>query len=121
MTFELWSGGAAALLLLAAFAFTIRSMMTSRAEGDHATSALSDVRVERYRPIARLMSTEDIEFLRSQPGFEPSMERRFRAERRAVMRQYLREMERDFQAIYRGATHLLMLAPIDQPELVGLL
>ena len=119
MTFELWAGGGAAILLLAAFAFTVRSMLASRHEGEHAASALSDVRVDKYRPIARLMSSDDLEFLRSQPGFVPSMERRFRAQRRGLMRQYLREMESDFNAIYRGATHLLMLAPVDQPELVA--
>ena len=117
MSFELWAGGGAGLLLLAAFAFTLRSLLSSRRDGEHDVSDLSEVRVEKYRPMARLMSAEDIQFLRSQPGYQPSMERRLRAERRGLMRQYLCEMEADFNAIYRAAAHLLMLAPIDQPEL----
>lgn len=119
MSFELWAGGFAGLLLLAAFAFTLRSLLSSRRDGEQTASALSEVRVDKYRPVARLMSSEDIDFLRSQPGYQPSIEKRMRAERRHLMREYLREMETDFSAIYRAATDLLMLAPADQPELAS--
>lgn len=119
MSFELWAGGGAGLLLLAAFTFTLRSLLTTRRDGEQTASALSEVRVEKYRPIVRLLNADDILFLRAQPGYEPSMERRLRAERRSLMREYLREMEADFNGLYRAATHLLLLAPVDQPELTS--
>jgi len=75
--------------------------------------------VEFYRPMERLLLAEDEEFLRRQPGFEPSMLRSLRSERRRVFRSYLRLMAQDFRRLHRSVRILLRDAPEDQPELAG--
>jgi hypothetical protein len=70
----------------------------------------------RYLPMVRLLGTEDLAFLRAQPGFTPARGRRFRAERRTVFRKYLRSLARDFERLHRAARMLMLSAPEDRPE-----
>ncbi len=59
-----------------------------------------DFSATKYRPMARLLSEDDIRFLESQPGFHPSMIRTLRRDRRRVFRSYLRSLRRDFNRLY---------------------
>jgi len=70
----------------------------------------------RYLPMARLLSAGDLAFLSAQPGFTRARGRRFRAERRAIFRQYLRILVRDFERLHRAARMLMLGAPQDRPE-----
>jgi hypothetical protein len=54
----------------------------------------------------RLLNNEDFAFLAKQPGFTPTMGRRFRSERRRIFRGYLRLLRHDF-ARATTACHLL--------------
>jgi hypothetical protein len=77
---------------------------------------------ERYAPMLRLLSEDDYEYLRSQPGFDPKVCRRLRRERCRLFREYLRSMRREFNGIQRALKVLAINSPIDEtPLLMSLL
>jgi hypothetical protein len=53
----------------------------------------------KYRPLQRLLGDPDLSFLRQHPAFRPEMEQRFRHNRLAISRMYLRSLATDFQLI----------------------
>ncbi|MCZ2077625.1 MAG: hypothetical protein LC130_21800 [Bryobacterales bacterium] len=73
--------------------------------------------VRRYRPMERLLNEGDYVFLESQPGFHPKIARRLRAERRTILRKYLRMLRRDFDRLYAAAKLILVYSESDRPEL----
>ena len=78
---------------------------------------LDDFSVERYRPMERLLTPEDDEFLRSQPGHSPALSARLRSERRRLFRRYLRSLRRDFARLHRVARLIVLYSPVDRPDL----
>src|SRR6476469_5982780 len=52
--------------------------------------------IAKYRPMQRLLSREDLLFLRSQPGYDLSLEKSLCKDRRRVFRSYLKSLRRDF-------------------------
>jgi hypothetical protein len=72
--------------------------------------------IANYAPITRLLQDDDLEFLRTQPGYEVGLDRRLRAERVATLRGYLRALGKDFSSLHRAARTLAAHAPDDQPE-----
>src|SRR6266567_1345499 len=60
---------------------------------------IEELSVERYRPMMRLLSSADIEFLRAQPGFTPKMESRLRSQRCQIFRGYLKCLDTDFRRV----------------------
>jgi hypothetical protein len=54
---------------------------------------------EFYRPMARLFTPRDIEFLRKQRGYSSTMDRRLRLQRQKVLRLYLGQIREDFSAL----------------------
>jgi hypothetical protein len=121
MTPLLLSGAIAAVVLLIAFVVLFWTLISTGRAQNSDEPVLPDLELDRYRPMSRLLSDEDIEFLRNQAGYTPKLERQLRSERRRVMRLYLDALTRDFGSIYRGATALLLTSPDDQPEFAGLL
>jgi hypothetical protein len=75
----------------------------------------------RYEPMARLMSDEDLLFLKSQPGFRPELGKKFSRERRRVFRLYLQELARDFHRLHAHAREIAASLPADHAPLVGML
>ena len=63
---------------------------------------LAELSPDRYRPMNRLLDNRDIRFLREQQGFRPEMEKRLRAQRVLVFREYLRLLEADFHRLSSG-------------------
>ena len=82
---------------------------------------LTGFSVARYRPMQRLLTDEDYEFLRRQPGFQPAIARRLRADRRRIFRAYLRNMRRDFNRLHRIATFMVIYGTQERPELISAL
>jgi hypothetical protein len=80
---------------------------------------IRDFSPERYRPMERLLSKEDDLFLRSQPGYDPSMSRTLRTGRRRVFRSYLQSLRRDFNRLYYVAKVCAIYGAGDQSELVS--
>ena len=98
-----------AIVLTAVWTLVTRQMITLRRR-----SALFpldwtlDLKLDRYRPMFRLLDEEDIRFLRSQPGSTPALVRRFRQQRCRVFRSYLRSLDHDFHV----ASDALMLVMV---------
>jgi hypothetical protein len=69
--------------------------------------------------MVRLLSADDLSFLRTQAGYTPELGQKLMRERRRLMRAYLRALSADFRAIYAAANDLLLSAPTDQPELAA--
>ena len=61
---------------------------------------------EFYRPMARLFSPRDIEFLHEQGGYSRKMDRRLRLHRQKVLRLYLGQIHGDFRALQRYCRQL---------------
>ena len=55
---------------------------------------------EFYRPMARLFTPRDIEFLHEQEGYSRKMDRRLRLHRQKVLRLYLGQIRGDFRALH---------------------
>src|SRR5689334_8935997 len=53
---------------------------------------IEDFSIDRYRPMQRLLCQEDYVFLESQRGYDPSISRTLRKDRRRVFRSYLHSM-----------------------------
>lgn len=78
---------------------------------------LSSFSPERYRPMLRLLSEEDYDWLASQ-GLDSKSIAALRNERRAIFRTYLSNIARDFSYMNLMAQSLLLTLSDDQPELV---
>lgn len=86
-------------------------------------NSLSESPESKYAPMARLLSQEDLTFLRSQPGFGRDSERRFRRERARVFRGYCRSMRQDFSLVMSAARVIAASGQASQDfsgDLIGL-
>jgi hypothetical protein len=75
----------------------------------------------RYEPMARLLSEEDLEFLKTQPGFRPEIGKKFRRDRRRIFRLYLQQLARDFHHLHAHARAVVASLPAEHSALVGVL
>jgi hypothetical protein len=75
----------------------------------------------RYGPMARLMSDEDLLFLKAQPGFRPEIGKKFSRDRRRIFRAYLKELTRDFHRLHAHARVIVASLPAEHSTLVGVL
>ena len=115
----------AALLVAAGiglvFVLLFRRLSTSVSIGEGDTEWLSRFSVAKYRPMDRLLSSSDFEFLRRQPGYVPAIEKQLRAERRRIFRRYLQSMRRDFDRLHRIAWFMVVYGQREQSELISTL
>ena|SRR5581483_2020810 len=72
---------------------------------------------ERYRPMLRLLSDDDIAFLRSQPGYRPSMASKLRAQRCQILKAYLKSLNQDFRSVCTAIRTLMVHSHQDRPDL----
>jgi hypothetical protein len=82
---------------------------------------IDELSIERYRPMMRLLSGEDLEFLRSQPGFNPRMAARLRLQRCRIFRGYLRCLSVDFKRVCTALKVLMLQSRHDRPDLASAL
>jgi hypothetical protein len=82
---------------------------------------IDELSIERYRPMLRLLSEDDLRFLQSQPGFTPEMARRFRAQRSQIFRGYLRWLQNDFDRVCAALRLLMLQSHQDRPDLATIL
>ncbi len=78
---------------------------------------IEDLSVQRYRPMVRMLDEGDIEFLRSQPGFTPTMATKLRAQRTQIFRGYLKNLETDFNRVCSAIKLIMLQSSQDRPEL----
>jgi len=100
--------------------FRLLNYRCSRVEESSALDQV-DFSAARYEPMVRLMSDDDLLFLKAQPGFRPEMGRRFSRERRRIFRLYLQELARDFHRLHAHARVIVASLPADHSPLVGML
>lgn len=82
---------------------------------------IDELSIERYRPMMRLLSSEDLEFLRSQPGFDPRMAAKLRLQRCQIFRGYLRCLNVDFKRVCTALKVLMLQSRHDRPDLAAAL
>ena len=82
---------------------------------------IDELSVERYRPMLRLLSEDDLQFLRSQPGFTSQWEARHRKQRCQVFRGYLSVLENDFKRVCLAIKFLMVHSQHDRPDLAATL
>jgi hypothetical protein len=73
--------------------------------------------INRYRPMQRLLSEADSDFLLQECGYDKRVMRAVLAQRRRLFRVYLRNLNRDFGRLHYAARLLLLDSPVDRPEL----
>ena len=82
---------------------------------------IEELSIERYSPMLRLLSQEDLHFLRAQPGHTPQTATKFRIQRCQTFREYLRQLESDFERICVALKVLMVQSEHDRPDLAAVL
>ncbi len=82
---------------------------------------INELSAERYRPMLRLLKTEELSFLQSQPGFTATEATQFRIQRAEVFRGYLRCLHADFRRISIALRILMVQSRDDRPDLARVL
>jgi hypothetical protein len=92
--------------------------MASRTEPmEYDPAWLEDFTIAKYRPMLRLLSEDDYEFLASQAGYQGKIASQLRAERRKVFKAYLRNLVRDFHRLHHVAKMMAVYSAHDRPEM----
>ncbi len=71
-----------------------------------------------YRPLGRLLSEADADFLKGQRGYEESIGKRLARQRMAIYKSYLGALCEDFEMLHKAARLMAATSALDQPELV---
>ncbi len=71
------------------------------------------VSADRYRPMLRLLSDEDLEFVAG----NSSLRRTLRSRRRELFRSYLRCLTRDYAHLLAGVRSVMVRSGVDRPDL----
>ena len=82
---------------------------------------INDLSIDRYRPMVRLLDGEDLDFLRTQPGFTPRMAARLRTQRAQIFRGYVRCLNADFARVCAAIRILMLRSRRDRPDLAAAL
>jgi hypothetical protein len=82
---------------------------------------LSGCTLARYEPMTRLLTGEDLEFLRQHGSCGPKLAARWKRSRRRIFRMYLSDLAADFQGLHAEARALLAEAPEQYSDLAGVL
>jgi len=69
----------------------------------------------------RLLEAQDLEFLRTQPGFTPKMIHKLRRQRCQIFRGYLRCLNGDFARVCTAIKLVMLHSRRDRPDLAGAL
>jgi hypothetical protein len=110
------------VLALVAITVTLLRMMASEGHCLPVTAEwISDLSIERYKPMMRLLDSADIEFLRSQPGYTRKMEATLRMQRCQVFRGYLRCLQSDFKRVCMALKIVMSQSENDRADLASVL
>jgi hypothetical protein len=113
------------LLVIAAagigFGFLLRSLSADPQTLPATADWIDNLSVEKYRPMLRLLSDEELKFLTAQPGYSAKMARQFRAQRCEIFRGYLSWLQSDFSRICTAIQVLMVQSQDDRPDLAALL
>ena len=113
--------GVTFVALVAAVAMLIRSLGSAGQCLPVTAEWIEELSIERYRPMLRLLDSNDLEFLRSQPGYSPRMESKLRAQRCQIFRGYLRCLNKDFRRVCMALKLVMAQSQQDRPDLASVL
>jgi hypothetical protein len=85
------------------------------------TEGFPETSLDRYRPMTRLLDSEDLRFVASRPGYRTEVGARLRDSRRRIFRMYLAELSADFQRLHAGARRMAAEAPEQHAGLIPVL
>ena len=95
--------------------FTLRMMRPAKV--NFAPEWVAEFSPARYRPMERLLSEDDFQFLAKKSGVDSCVIERLRAQRRSVFRAYLSQMSRDFSRLQAIGKLMVLYSPYDRPDL----
>jgi hypothetical protein len=104
---------ASALFLVAFGVLAWQVMPQVRVPGVGETSSLPVISADRYRPMLRLLSDEDLSFVSA----NANLHRTLRTRRRELFRSYLRCLTRDYTHLLAGVRHAMVQSGLDRPDL----
>jgi hypothetical protein len=107
--------------LVTALIILVRSLGSAGQSLPVTAEWIDDLSVERYRPMLRLLDSSDLEFLRSQPGYQRRMESNLRAQRCQIFRGYLRCLNMDFRRVCMALKLVMAQSQQDRPDLASVL
>jgi hypothetical protein len=82
---------------------------------------IDELSTERYRPMLRLLDSDDFQMLRSQPGCSRETVARLRRQRCQIFSHYLRSLQEDFGEVCLALQQLMVHAGQDRPDLATVL
>jgi hypothetical protein len=80
---------------------------------------IEELSVDRYRPMLRLLDKSDLDFLKSQPGFNPNMAARLRKHRCQIFAGYLKCLDADFKRTCSALKLLMIQSHYDRRDLAS--
>jgi hypothetical protein len=105
------------LFISLALGFLFRKLAARTRPMEFDAAWLEDFSIAKYRPMLRLLSEDDYEFLSNQAGYQGRIASELRSERRKVFRAYLRNLVRDFGRLHHFAKMMAAYSAQDRPEL----
>ena len=114
---------AALVGLLAGIGSTIALILrqiSSKGQSLPATAEwIDELSIDRYRPMLRLLDNSDLDFLKSQPGFNPGMAARLRKHRCQIFVGYLKCLDADFKRTCSALKLLMIQSHYDRRDLAS--
>ena len=89
----------AVALLGAGFVLLFRKLASRPVANAPDSEWLTNFSLDIYAPMERLLDERDFVFLSQQPGYDPHIAKRLRAERKQVFNAYLGRLEQDFNRL----------------------
>lgn len=103
----------ASLLLTALGTVALSVFLKVRALQAVQNATCVNLAADRYRPMLRLLSDDDFDFVAG----DPKLRRQMRSRRRELFRAYLRCLTRDYGRLLAGLRHAIVMSGTDRPEL----
>ncbi len=104
---------AAGLFLIAFGSIGLQFFLKMRLLQSRARGAAPLLSADRYRPMVRLLSDDDLAFV----GFNSKLRKDLRASRRKLFRGYLRCLTKDYAALLAGVREAMVRSGVDRPDL----
>lgn len=106
-----------ALVLIAFGSIGLQFLLKMRSLGSQPGAGITPILpfsgAERYRPMLRLLSDEDLAFVSA----DSKLQRTLRARRRDLFRGYLRCLTRDYAGLLAGIRQAMVHSGVDRPDL----
>jgi len=104
---------ASALFLVALGALAWQLLPRMRIPGEGEASSAPAISADRYRPMLRLLSDEDLNFVAANSTLHKALLTR----RRELFRSYLRCLTRDYAHLLAGISSAMVQSGMDRPDL----